>query len=61
MYYVPDFSMAIGKKKHDINDYNKLTPMSLEMMVSIQGNYPPMTLFLFSVILITVYIILEWP
>ena len=35
--------------------------MSLEMMVSIQGNYPPMTLFLFSVILITVYIILEWP
>lgn len=61
VYYVPDFSMAIGEKKHDINDYNKLTPMSLEMMVSIQGNYPPMTLFLFSAILITVYIILEWP
>ena len=50
-----------GEKIHDINDYNKLTPMSLEMMVSIQGNYPPMTLFLFSVILITVYIFLEWP
>ena len=30
-----------GEKIHDINDYNKLTPMSLEMMVSIQGELSP--------------------
>ena len=34
------FQWQLGKK-HDINDYNKLTPMSLEMMVSIQGELSP--------------------